>query len=160
MFRRGRLQRSLITLLALLMVTPQVLLRPCCCAQKHVAVSAAGEQLAGNQALPPCCLKRLTARKSAVASAVASSPARREHSLPGIHDSGRCDCRVANQLALINRTVFKPILAHYLEVWTAPRIDNVGGGQPTLSPVLTTAAHSAYADWGSESCARLCRWVV
>ena len=158
MFRRGRLQRSLITLLALLIVTPQVLLRPCCCASERPAAVQAAEQPEQTRALPPCCLKRLQAsQKSAATKAAATHLA---DSRAGIHDSGRCGCRVSNQAARTNRTVFNATLARHSVVWTAESIDLFAVGQLTQSQVLTTAAHSAFPDWGLESCARLCRWIV
>ena len=157
MFRRGRLQRSLITLLALLIVTPQVLLRPCCCAQERPAAAPSTQHPEQTPALPPCCLKRLQASQKSAATKVVTQVA---DSRAGIHDSGRCGCRVSNQAARTNRTVFNETLARHSVVWTAQPVDAFAVGQLTQSQVLTTAAHSAFPDWGPESCARLCRWIV
>lgn len=162
MFLRGRLQRSLVTLLVLLIVTPQVLLRPCCCAQERIAVATtAGQTVAGQTAakrsLPPCCLKRQQAAQTAAASGARSKPV---DTRPGVHDSGRCGCRVANQVARSNRTVFNALLLRHVVVWMSQQINHVEAGQLTPSTVLTAAADSLFPEWGSESCVRLCRWVV
>lgn len=156
MFLRGRLQRSLITLLVLLIVTPQVLLRPCCCAQERIAAATTAGQSAEENALPPCCLKRLQAAQAAAAGAQ-SKPADTQ---PRVHDSGRCGCRVANQVARSNRTVFNGLLLRHLVVWMSQQINHVEAGQLTSSQVLTTAADLLFPERGSESCARLCRWVI
>lgn len=159
MFRSGRLRQSLCTLLALLIVTPQVLLRPCCCAQERSAadrtVALASEQAAETAALPPCCLKRLQAAQQA---ASVKSDAPTAVQLPGIHDSGRCGCRVSNQMARTNRVDFHGILLRHILVWMQHvEADAVRMTQPQ---VLTTSAHAAFPDGDAQSCTRLCRWLV
>jgi hypothetical protein len=156
MFLRGRLQRSLITLLVLLIVTPQVLLRPCCCAEERIATATTAGQPAEERTLPPCCLKRLQAAQAAAADAQSKPTDTR----PGVHDSGRCGCRVANQVARSNRTVFNSLLLRHVVAWMSQQINHVEAGTLTPSTVLTTTADSLFPEWGSESCVRLCRWVV
>lgn len=117
-------------------------------------MAQSAKQPAENHALPPCCLKRLQAAQKA---AVSPTPA--TESRPGIHDSGRCGCRVANQVARTNRTTFNGIVLRHFVVWMSQHIENIAAGELTPSQVLT-AAYSAFPDSGPESCARLCRWVV
>lgn len=156
MFRRGLLQQSLIALLALLIVTPHVLLRPCCCALGNAAVTQSAEQPADTHALPPCCLKRLQAAQQA--QAIARSRDDAADHLPGIHDSGRCGCRVSNQMARTNRVDFNGILLRHIIVWLQHfESDAVRITEPQI---LMSAVHTAFPDWGPESCARLCRWLV
>jgi hypothetical protein len=153
MFRRGRLQRSLITLLALLIVTPQVLLRPCCCAQERSATLHASAE---TPALPACCQKRLQAAQQAAA---ANSSVQLPDTRPGVHDSSQCKCRVGSQLARSSRAVFNSALLRHLVVWLAPQTDDASS-HVVQAQVLTHSADSAFPDWGPDSCARLCRWLV
>jgi hypothetical protein len=154
MFQSGRLQQSLCTLLALLIVTPQVLLRPCCCARERSSQEvtlASSEQSVEASALPPCCQKRLRAAQQ-------TASARAAEQLPGIHDSSRCACRISNQMARTNRVDFNGLLLRHIVVWMQHiKADAVRTAQPQ---VLTSSAHSAFPDWGAESCTRLCRWLV
>lgn len=156
MFRRSRLQRSLITLLALLIVTPQVLLRPCCCVQERMATAEAARQTATVADLPPCCRQRMEASRkiTSVPDAIETHPA-----LPGVHDAGKCRCRVVMQVARTNRVILnlellRPVALEVL----APLSD---AGSPVSPPLVTlTSADSVAPDSGLAHCARLCRWLV
>ena len=71
MSRRGNLRRCLTVLLALLMVTPHAVLRPCCCSRDAVgktevgAAGSRGAKSAVSARLRPCCLKRLQGAQAA-----------------------------------------------------------------------------------------------
>ena len=157
MLRRGSLQRGFVTLLMLLCATPQMLLRPCCCSQTPAnqdVASQADKLLGQNQNLPPCCLKRLQAARTAPSAKIHSANSR-----PGMSESGRCCCRIGIQMArtgrvIINESLLRPLLAGFSNV-----IDTANQ-QPVLARSMTTAVHSAWPDSGIEHCARLCRWLV
>lgn len=156
MTRRGSLQRGLITVLALLMVTPPALLRPCCCARPQSETAQVSQMAAQPTSLPPCCRKRLeAAQKAATQVAYGNRPVSQ---LPGVHDTGRCGCRIKTEVARTGRAIFRALSESPFETWTAPL--DVSGRQPVLTSVLLTAAYSQPPDWGAFQSARLCRWVV
>lgn len=147
---RGRLRRGLITLLALLMVTPQVLLRPCCCAADRTAKAS---QPADSSALPPCCLKRLQAAQNASAAKTT------EKHLPGIHDSSRCACRTLVATARTGRALFKTDALRHLNTWVAIQVIDLDSS-PVLNPETISVARSTPPDWGEATHLRLCRWLI
>ena len=156
MFRRDSLQRSLITLLAFLIVTPQVLLRPCCCAQERIAAASESLATAKASALPPCCQQReLAKRNAATAQVVAGST----DSRPGVHDAGKCGCRAVMQVARTNRVILNLDLLRQVVLEVLAPQGDIGG--PISRPQVAFAvAHVMEPDSGPEHCARLCRWLV
>lgn len=154
MTRRGTLQRSLIALLALLMVTPQVLLRPCCCVRGSTESGASAESTAPvASSLPPCCLKRLQAAQQA---AVAERDSSSRH--PGVHDTGRCGCRNGAVVARLNRSVFKSVIDNQVTERTSFQNDHADVGLMFTSSI--SRGHSPPPDIGLGHCIRLCRWLV
>lgn len=157
MIRRGRLQRTLITVLALLMVTPQVLLRPCCCAGQRTEAAVNAETDSKLAALPPCCQKRMQAAQKAAVPKSYGNDANSSRS--GIHDSSRCGCRIKTEIARTSRAIFKALAERQFE--TLPSASVVSSDrQSVLDRVLLTTAYFAPPDWGAEHSARLCRWLV
>lgn len=156
MTRRGSLQRSLITVLALLMVTPQVLLRPCCCSRQRTATAASSKAEADFASLPPCCQKRLQAAQK---NATHSSYGERSTSLTGVHDSSRCGCRIKTEVARNTRAVFKALSDRQLETRVADQLVS-SIRQSVLDAVLLTTAYWTPPDWGAGHPERLCRWLV
>jgi hypothetical protein len=141
-------------MLVLLMVTPQVLLRPCCCTRQRADAVASADGHENFAALPPCCQKRLEAAQKAKSLANASTA-----QLPGLHDSGRCACRIHTDVARTNRTHFKVEALRHLD---AGIVAQVADSERQAMP-YTEALASGYAsppDWGAVDPARLCRWVV
>lgn len=157
MIRRGRLQRTLITVLALLMVTPQVLLRPCCCAGQRTEAAINSKADSELASLPPCCQKRLqAAQKAAVPKSYGNDT---NSSRTGIHDSGRCGCRIKIEVARTSRAIFKALAERQFETGTSVSVVS-SDRQSVLDRVLLTTAYFAPPDWGAEQSERLCRWLV
>lgn len=157
MTRRGRLQRSLITVLALLMVTPQVLLRPCCCAGQRTEAAADSKADNNLASLPPCCQKRLqSARKTSAPKPYGNAA---NSSRSGLHDSGRCVCRIKTEVARTSRAIFKALAERQIEIGTSASVVS-SDRQTILDRVLLTTAYFSPPDWGAEQSERLCRWLV
>ena len=158
MLRHCGFRRGLVTLLVLLLATPQMLLRPCCCtqAQANSGRVAAAEAVANPRHLPPCCLKRLqAAQKLASAGSIRTD----SDSRPGMTESGRCGCKSGAQIARTGRVIVNESLLRLLATGFPHPMDRADH-QPVLTPSLKTAARTAWPDSGLEHCARLCRWLV
>lgn len=147
---RGRLQRGLITLLALLMVTPQVLLRPCCCSAE---LTAKASQPTDTSTLPPCCAKRIQAAQN---TSVAKPT---EKHLPGIHDSSHCTCRTLVATARIGRALFRTDALRQLNIWVAIQVIDLDSS-PGLNPETISVARSTPPEWGEATRLRLRRWLI
>ena len=156
MTRRGNLRRILTLLLALLMVTPQVLLRPCCCAREKSGQEATKADESIPTGLSPCCQKRLQAAKSA------NSPS---HAKPlvshasSVSDFSKCGCRAKADIARTSRAVFKSLTHRSVDI-SDLQVAEILAIPPALVAGLEVAAHSSPPDPGVERCIQFCRWVV
>jgi len=150
----GNLRRAFVALLVLLIVTPQVLLRPCCCS-RGAAVKI--EASATASALPPCCLKRLQAAKTT--SPVDSEAKQLNSKRTGARDSGRCACRTQTAVARTGRALFKAVTQDHFLTANAIRVLDLDAAA-SLNINSGLASHPPDPDWGGLTHLRLCRWVV
>lgn len=175
MVRNGYTRRLFTVLLVLLTITPQNLLRPCCCsriqalvidAQPAVGLDAdvldsEGSALAE---MSPCCRERLMAAQRAVTHQAASShcestaTATPSEGLSKVIESPSCSCRSTSETPRVERVVFRQADLKALAILTlfyAKTSDPLSMLTTQLSCDISTTELRLRPD-----CVQLCRWIV